>query len=255
MLRELAGLLVSPPAARSVRVALLGCFSVGKSTLISTLLGEEVAEAHALPTSRCIARFRYARTPSIRILRDGCVEQDVELRLSRDWFARWFGGERIVDALPAAAELAGADVEIGLPHPLLRTGVDLLDTPGHDALAGADRETALAGLERADAVLYLCQRRHLLSEADLPILDAVVASGRPWALVVTHLGSRGRRESFRDELRDHVRAVSGRWTAPPPVLWAPDPDAASDEDQQARRAALVACIEGWRRRFKTGVSR
>jgi hypothetical protein len=247
-LRELAELVgPRPPVAAPLRIALLGCFNAGKSTLVSALLQEQVAETYALPTSRCVTVFGYAPCPSVRISRHGKIVHELRWAARDDWERRWFGGEALAGALPRAWELAGSAVRIGLPHPLLRAGIELLDTPGHDAMDEADTAEALAALESADAALYLCPRRHVLSAADLPVIDAIAARARPWALVVTHLGPWGDDPDVREELTTHAHTVSRRWGMSPTVLWAPDPDEPVEEASRSRRADLVAHLERWRR--------
>ena len=250
VLHDMAAMLLPERPPRVARVAVVGSFSAGKSTMISTLLGERVAEAHVLPTSRCVTVFRYASRPSYSIkLPDGFRRVDTNWPESRgEWFDRWYSHTAIGSRLPSADSLAGAHVVVGMPHPLLALGVELVDTPGHDAISESDVGEMQRGLGQADAVLLLCQRHHVLSSADLAVIDPIAALEKPFAVVVTHLGRRGQRAELRRTLSERVEDVSLRWSRKPAVLWGPDPDGEGPEHAE-RLMALGDVLRTWVRDY------
>jgi dynamin family protein len=256
MLRELAGIIhptrtPGPP----LRVGLLGAFSSGKSTLICSLLGEKVAEAHALPTTHCLTRFVYAPAPRISISRptDGMEAQIGWALTEADLMRRWYKREPLASLLPPADTLGGTEVTIGHPHPLLAEGIVLIDTPGHDAPDEADGATARGALDGVDAVLYLCRHPHILGEADLLIISQIVAKRLPCALVVTDLGYRWQDADWLSTTRAHVDEVCTRWKLARPleVLWGPDRlqrDGSLPPDSLNRQDGIIGTLTTWKRR-------
>lgn len=227
--QELASALAvrTMPRPAPIHVAVLGSFSSGKTTIINRLLGERLAPTGALPTTRWHMRVGFSPAPSVRVFRPGASAAFAPDLLRQRWplLRRWLEGQPVVDALPEEEGLAGAELVIGLPHPLLASGVVLHDTPGHDALSSADRECALGALREADAVLYVSRWDHILCSGDLEVLDQVDAEAIPWALVVSRLGSRFAEPRRLARMDGHARSIARRWRerGPEAVLWAPDP--------------------------------
>ena len=179
-LRELAGSIAPvPPAARSLRVAVLGGFSAGKSTFISSLIGEAVAESHSLPTTRALTRIQWSPVPQINHLNSG--KRPLWRANTRQQTARWFSRAAVADFLPPASSTEGLHLEVGVPADVLRGGLCLLDTPGHDSTDEADRLLVSEALSEADAVLYVCRRTSILSDVDLRVLADVQECSLPWA--------------------------------------------------------------------------
>lgn len=253
-LRELAEVLARRPVLEdTLRVAVTGAFSSGKSTLISVLLQENVAEAHALPTTHCATLFVYSTVPFVEVVdADGRKRLAVRLNDRRSTLGRWLSGEEIVAHLPPAAELDAARVTIGLPHPLLYD-VTLFDTPGHDALRDGDHDLALGQASSLPAFLYLCQARHLLGQVDLEVLASLCSPGKRWALVITHLRRKAFLPGYGRELEAHVAEALAGWELPPPdtILLGPDPrperGQPSCADPLRRREAIVETLQAWQK--------
>lgn len=243
--RELADLLSPPRRSEPTTVGLLGSFSAGKSTLVSALLGEHVAATFALPTSRCVTSFSFGPCPRFLVLAEGRLVSETTLGSSEAWAQRWYEAKPLVDSLPPAHTTVGQEVRVELPNPLLRPGVEMLDTPGHDSGDAHDSAMAETAVERADAALYLCPRDHILSAADLPFIERLVANEVPWALVITYVGRVGRSPRRRKQWIDRANAVCARWDHRPLIFLAPEPGISGDREWTARVQAIRSTIIGW----------
>ncbi len=172
-------------AARPPRVAVLGEFNAGKSTLVNALLGAEIAPMSVVPTTAVIHHVRFALDPYARVsLADG--------------------GERVVEPRSLAgalSELSASDarvtrVTIGLPFEPLRRA-ELIDTPGFNAPEAEHAREAERALDEVDVVLWLFDATQLGKASEGDRLRAVVAAGVPMICVANK----------RDRLAAHDRGV------------------------------------------------
>lgn len=162
---KLAGLLGSLPAAGDggqVRVVVVGETNRGKSSLVNTLIGRPLlSPVSAAVMTSCWLELSYAeRDESTVLLADPATpgtprRQRIDVRD----VARYVGLREVSDPV--------LGVEVKLPAPLLRDMV-LIDTPGVGGLQEGHGQATLAALQRADALLFVC-------DATQPILGPEVA--------------------------------------------------------------------------------
>jgi D-ribose pyranose/furanose isomerase RbsD len=196
---------------RSFRIAVFGPFNYGKSTLLNALLGDKTLPMDLIPTTGAAITVRYGDRVRTRIqLRSGAmVEEDGTAVLQR--FAV-LDGDRCMNADVVA-------VDVFCPHPLLQTGVELVDLPGTN-----DREAQ-------DALV----REQLLS-VDLIVQ---VLDGRK-------LMTLGEREHLRDWLQDRgIETV---------VFVVNFLNLLEPEDQKQVYNRMLFVAESFRSRLPTGVS-
>lgn len=162
---------LSRAAERPPRMAVLGEFNAGKSTLVNALLGAEVAPMSVLPMTAVLHHVRYAAEPYARLsLGDG--------------------GERVVEPRALAAALAESSaaggrasrVTIGLPFEPLRR-VELIDTPGFNAPEVEHAREAERALDEVDVALWLFDATQLGKASEVSRLRAVVDAGVPFLCV------------------------------------------------------------------------
>lgn len=174
-------------------VCVVGEFKQGKSALINALLGQPVCPVDDDLATTAVTVVRYTDEPTATI-------------------RRRVGGEVLIDTVPhdrvAAwtlehAGLTGPDrrddgdgdgdagvvelVEIGLPHPLLRTGVALVDTPGVGGLNAGHGAATLAFLPSADALVFVTDASAELSATELAFLASARRAGPPVFVAVTKI--------------------------------------------------------------------
>ena len=134
-----------------VRIVVAGEIKRGKTSFINSLLGHP----GLLPVDADVATsvhlaVRYAEALTITAVRrapDSDAEERIPLR-----------PEQLVDYASMQGEAVSREgivgVEIGLPHPLLERGLVVVDTPGVGGLTRGHRDSALAALGFADALLF-----------------------------------------------------------------------------------------------------
>lgn len=147
------------------RIAIAGIVKAGKSTLLNSLIGEQIAPTDAGECTRVVTWYRHGRTPRITVqLRDGGVER-LPVRRSAANLVLDLGRR-------TAEEVDRIDVEWPSEH--LRSTV-LIDTPGIASLSSdvSARSTRFLTPEsspsEADAVIYLLRHLHA---SDLRFLEA-----------------------------------------------------------------------------------
>ncbi len=158
---------------RPVRLAVIGEFNAGKSTFINAWMGAAHAPMGIVPTTATLHHLRYARDPIARLVfhKEECTaDRVVALADFRD-------------ALASASAGSLDHIELMLPIAAL-TRVELLDTPGFNALDPAHAEAARRALGQADAVLYLLDANQALRDSDRQVLDLVNNLDLPVQVIV-----------------------------------------------------------------------
>ncbi|MGA2448989.1 MAG: dynamin family protein [Polyangiaceae bacterium] len=156
-----------------VRLAVVGEFNAGKSTLINALIGADVAPTGVLPTTASIHHLQWAPDPFARLkLAPGQSpsERVVPLGSLRDAL-------RVLD--PASVER----VEILLPLDLLRR-IEIIDTPGFNADDPHHADVARAAFEQADIALWVVDATQAAKNTERRILEEARLAGLPVQLLV-----------------------------------------------------------------------
>jgi GTP-binding protein EngB required for normal cell division len=168
-LKSAAGLLELPPDAPLQRDVMAVCnqlgnpnfrimvfapFNYGKSTLLNALLGERALPIDLIPTTGAAITVRYGDTLRTRIrFSDGRETSEPGTEVLKRF--------AILDEQRRMRQDVAA-VEVFCPHPLLKTGVELVDLPGTD-----DREAQDAlvkdQLLTADLVVQVLDGRKLMT--------------------------------------------------------------------------------------------
>lgn len=156
-----------------VRIAVVGQFNAGKSTLINALVGTDLLPIGALPTSTAIAEVTAGPEQYVRVAADGLSEK--ELPITRDEFARL----AVTEGSPPAL------VRAWLPSIDLPAGVTVADTPGINSLTEQHAAVTYGYLPTCDAVLLVADGSRGLVEGDLTFLhDHVLVQTRERLIVV-----------------------------------------------------------------------
>ncbi len=161
---------------RPVLAVIAGEFNAGKSTWINAWLGADVAPTGILPTTATLHHLRFGPDPYARIVHrpvKGIPDRILAQGALRE----------------VLAGLCSEDVErVELIAPVTAlTRVELLDTPGFNALDHEHAQAAERGLTEADVVLYLLDASQALKHSDREVLARIAAAGIPVQIFVTKI--------------------------------------------------------------------
>ncbi|WP_435217152.1 dynamin family protein [Streptomyces sp. bgisy034] len=154
-------------ATAPARVVVVGPRSAGKSSLVNALLGRE----HLLPVDDDVASNVYV---TVHAPDPGQLEENATVIFAAD------GGEPreipLEDLSEWAAESGNPDndkrvalVDVRVRHPLLASGLVLLDTPGAGGLVGAHAQAVLSAARDSDAMLVVVEHMAPLSDTVLSL--------------------------------------------------------------------------------------
>jgi GTPase SAR1 family protein len=145
------------------RVLVLGEFSRGKSTLINSLLGAQVLPAKVAPCTAVITRLRFGeRKQAVLRFRDG-REEVIDLVAMPDELKRRI---TIIDQERSPIEYC----EVFYPLPLLRNGVELVDSPGLNE-SETRSDITRAFFDRTDAMIFVLNCEHAFSASERSFLE------------------------------------------------------------------------------------
>ncbi len=124
------------------KLAIVGRFKTGKSTLINAMLGEEILPYDVLPCSACEVYIRNGPSQALRIeAADGTLQSAPITSLNQH-------------VAVGGSELARR-AELEVPSEFLERGICLIDTPGFDDVDQTRSEVVYSVLPDADAVIMV----------------------------------------------------------------------------------------------------
>lgn len=196
------------------RVAVVGEFSKGKSTLLNALLGEEIQPVRDIPCSGTVTVLKYG--PQQRVIckyKNGREEEispqkyQEKASISEEAALGSFGDEIVNSAIK----------EIIFEHPnleLCTNGVEIIDSPGLNEQAERTLVTEQV-LKTTDAVIFLTHAQNALTEKErelLLYLKKELNSGKDdeaakSIFVLVNFADLLRREESRKQVRQRVETI------------------------------------------------
>ncbi|HEY6560483.1 MAG TPA: dynamin family protein [Polyangiaceae bacterium] len=174
---------------RPVRVAVLGEFNAGKSSFINALLGEAVARTGVLPTTTTVHRLAWAPERFARVQRRSDSQRQ----------------ERVVpysalsDVLAALPKQESPDVTLYAPLELLKR-VEIIDTPGFNALEPTHALAARRALDDTHAVLWIFDASQPLKQSERTVLEELRARELPLFVLLNKIDRLPDAAALRDAL-------------------------------------------------------
>jgi len=110
-------------ASHHFSVGILGEFKRGKSTVINSLLGEEIMPADILPCSATMNRVTYDLAPHAKLLMVDGTEKEISVTELKDYVTKL---TRETEAVSATVD----EAVVYYPCKFCQNGVDIVDTPG-----------------------------------------------------------------------------------------------------------------------------
>lgn len=127
-------------------LAIVGQMKRGKSSIVNALLGDEILPTGILPLTSVVTRVRYNGVPAAKIIYQSGNAEEIEThRLA----------EYITEAKNPGNRKQVAAAELLWPAPLLRLGVDLVDTPGIGSTQTHNTVTTENSLREMDAAVVV----------------------------------------------------------------------------------------------------
>ncbi len=156
--------------SQSFRVAVVGEFSQGKSTLLNALLKEEIQPVRAIPCSGTVTVLRYGEQKRVICrYKDGREE---EIRLEKYHEKAAISEAAALDGV--SDELATSQIkEIVFEHPdleLCRYGVEIVDSPGLNEHPERSAITEQL-IKDTDAVIFLANASRLLTQGERELIN------------------------------------------------------------------------------------
>jgi GTPase Era involved in 16S rRNA processing len=182
-----------------IAVAFSGHFSAGKSSLVNKLCGKPLLPSGPIPTSANL----------VRITRG---EEEAAFVTDRDGTKR-ISFEQLAEACKDGA--AFPRIEIRTAAGIVEGGLDLLDTPGVDSTDDAHREATETSLYLADAVFFVTDYNHVLSETNLFFLRKLEDMGKPYAVLVNQVDKHRPGEMSFGDYRNLVEQTISDWQLKP----------------------------------------
>ncbi|MEG3850363.1 dynamin family protein [Microcoleus sp. herbarium19] len=196
------------------RVAVVGEFSKGKSTLLNALLGEEIQPVRDIPCSGTVTVLKYG--PQQRVIckyKDGREEEILpeqykdKASISEEAALGSFGDEIVKSEIE----------EIIFEHPnleLCSNGVEIIDTPGLNEHAERTLVTEQV-LKTTDAVIFLTNAQNVLTKTERELLLDLKKKLNPGKddeaakniFVLVNFADLLRREESRKQVRQRVETI------------------------------------------------
>ncbi|MBX0356302.1 dynamin family protein [Halobacillus sp. Nhm2S1] len=188
-------------------IGFAGHFSAGKSTLINTLLENDLLPSSPIPTSANIVRLRTGDPYTLVHFQDGTVvqyDEDIDLETIK---ALCKDGEKITG------------LEISQPGQSLPSHVSIVDTPGVDSTNDADRLITESSLHLMDYMYYVMDYNHVQSEVNLMFLLEMQRRKTPFSVVINQVDKHVERELSFEAYQKSVRNAFEKWGIHPEEVY------------------------------------
>jgi Dynamin family len=196
-------------AAGRFKLAVIGQFSRGKTTLMNALMGEAYLPMGALPMTSVVTTVRYGTRPRA-LVRGHTTALPVEVPVSE--VARF-----VARASAERTRMQVDSVEVEIPAELLRLGFEFVDTPGVGSAIAANTAATLRYLPQADAVVFVTGFDSALTTAEVEFLTSTPEQAGKLFVVIN------KRDLVTESDAEDVSAYVRQWTrdhlrAEPPVF-------------------------------------
>lgn len=190
------------------RLAVLGQFKRGKSSLLNAFLGEPLLPTGVLPLTAIPTVLRYGSDRLVRVVRlDGWSEDHAgDADLLAKVLARY-----VTERENPGNRLRIMQVEVEHPSALLAKGVEIIDTPGIGSTFLHNTKTARALLPVCDGALFVLSPDPPITEVEVQFLRAVKDAAARVIFVVTKVDrlSPSERQEVLAFLQEVLRQEAG----------------------------------------------
>lgn len=166
-------------------LVILGQFKRGKTTLINSLIGEEILPSSIVPLTSIVTILKFGREISCKVFMEDGSEKVVCIGELTDYVTEK-GNPKNIRGVRCA--------RIEYPSPFLEKGMLLVDTPGVGSTFLHNTETTYEFLDHLDAALFLMSADVPISQAEKELLDTIKGSSQKIFFVLNKIDNLTSRE-------------------------------------------------------------
>ncbi len=184
----------------TLRVPVVGEQNQGKSQLVNALINAPVCAVGDHVTTPAPIVIGHAQAPVATVVREPGARESIPVE------------EIAAKAVAKSGRSELVRTEVGIPGPLLATGLVLVDTPAVDDLDSVRSASMFASVSQADAVLVVSAATRELSTSELSLIDQVAKLCPTVVVVLTKIdiAPRWRRVAERDRARLASAGISAK---------------------------------------------
>jgi ribosome biogenesis GTPase A len=153
-------------------LAVLGQFKRGKSTLLNSLLGEDILPTAVVPLTAMPTWIRFGESPRARVEFSGSAKPE-EIVAGGAAELCGFLSRFVTESANPKNRLGVGKVEVYHPATILKDGLVFIDTPGIGSTFRHNTETTLHFLSQCDAAVFLVSADPPITEAEVEFLRQV----------------------------------------------------------------------------------
>jgi len=148
-------------------LVVLGQFKRGKTTLINSLVGNEILPSSIVPLTSIVTILKFGNEVQCTIFMNDGTEQNIRIEELHDYVTE-SGNPKNVRGVKCAS--------IEYPIPLLEKGMQLVDTPGIGSTFLHNTETTYEFLDHLDAAVFLMSADVPISQVEKELLETIKGS-------------------------------------------------------------------------------
>lgn len=153
----------------------MGEFSTGKSTFINALVGKYVAEVDVIPTTAVITKISYGEEEKLIIhYKNGKIEQGDLDEISKITSEK----QETLSDLHKKIDY----VDYKLPLTILKS-INIIDSPGLNAVKESHTEATKRFIEKADAVIWVFSAQNPILASELDEMNLLMPRLKPIAII------------------------------------------------------------------------
>lgn len=211
----------------TVRVALIGEFNAGKSTLVNALIGRQVAPTDILEMTSWIAVYRPGRSDRCDLLlSDGQVRRLPLVEFQARAARRAFSAAELSLIERVEIEIEGSDLQVAL-----------IDPPGLGSVTIANERRMLDALFLADLVLWAVDVDSIGGIREISLIERVRQAGAPIGVVLTKCDRLD--DDDNDELNHLIEYVADRAGIRPDLVFTTAANSPGDVGTKRLRDHLI----------------
>lgn len=188
---------------REYAIAFCGHFSAGKSTMINTLVGENILPSSPIPTSANLVKVKAGEDYAKVYFNEGkplFYKAPYDYSMVKTYCKN---GDEITS------------IEISKSNTKLTSGTAILDTPGIDSTDDAHRIATESALHLADLVFYCMDYNHVQSEVNFMFTKELTEEGKEVFLVVNQIDKHREEELSFVQFQQSVKESFASWGVKP----------------------------------------